>query len=226
MLDSTETPIVEPVEGEADPSAQIIKVKITKGGEIAVDMNQIHDRIYPHVLIHGLQKLVNRKTKGNTTDADGKAISNAARAKANLAAMYDGSYKIVGAKSDSGKASGPVMVEARRLAKLAIKAEIKAGNITAADGTKLKVAHVAATEYTRLANELIEADPSYIKQAEASLKAATVPTKAAHALKVSVDPKLVKAAEDKKAKAKATAGQTLSAKQAGKVQAKAKPATK
>lgn len=202
---------------ETEPAGEMLAIKVTKGGTIAVDLNRLPDRIYKAVLVHGLQKLINRKSKSDKTDV----MKPMERAEANLTAMYANTFKLIGSKVESSKASHPVMVEARRLAKLAIKAEIKAGNIVAADGSKLKVAHVAATEYTRLANELIEADKSYITAAEANLKAAEKPIAAK--LTVSIDPKLVKAAEDKKAKAKATAGQTLSAKQAGKVQVKSKP---
>lgn len=212
MLDKTADTQTEPVEA-TDASAELITVKVTKGGTIQVNMSPdvMPDRMYKAILIHGLQKLINRKTKA---DMD---LTPDARAAKNLAAMYANTYKLVGSKAESGKASGPVMIEATRIAKLAVKAEMKA--------QKIKVSHVASSEITRLAKELIEADPSFIKTAEASLKAAEamVGSKATAKLSIKVDPKLVQAAEAKKAKDKATAGQTLSAKQAGKVQVKSKP---
>lgn len=212
MLDKTaDTEAVDIAETE--PVGETIAIKVTKGGTIQVDVSRLPDRIYKAVIVHGLMKLINRKSKSDKTDV----MEPMARAEANLAAMYANTFKIIGSKVESGKASGPVMVEATRIAKLAVKAEMKAQQI--------KVSHVASSEITRLAKELIEADPSFIKTAEASLKAAEamVGSKATAKLSIKVDPKLVQAAEAKKAKDKATAGQTLSAKQAGKVQVKSKP---
>lgn len=219
MSDATNPEAVAIAETEpTSEGTETIAIKVTKGGTIHVDLARLPDRIYKAVIVHGLQKLINRKSKSDKTDV----MDPMPRAEANLAAMYANTFKIVGSKADAGssKASGPVMVEARRLAKLAVKAEMKA--------QKIKVSHVASSEITRLANELIEADASFIKTAEANLRAAeeAVASKATSKLVIHVDPKLVAAAADKKAKDKATSGQVLSAKQAGKVQVKSKPATK
>lgn len=222
MLKDTQTePLDEAVAiAETEPSegGETIAIKVTKGGTIAVDLARLPDRIYKAVIVHGLQKLINRKSKSDKTDA----MEPNERAAANLAAMYANTYKLVGSKVESAKASGPVMVEARRLALIIVKAEIKAQGI--------KLVHVPKTELTKLANELLTDRPEIVAQAEASLKTAADSAEKAKAsgklLKVTVDPKLVKAAEDAKAKKKATAKQTLSATQAGKVVAKAKPATK
>lgn len=217
MLDKvTETVTETVVETDVAEGGETIAIKVTKGGTIDVDVGRLPDRIYKAVIVHGLQKLINRKTKA---DMD---LSPDARAAKNLAAMYANTYKLVGSKAESGKASGPVMVEARRLAILIVKAEIKAQGI--------KLIHVPKPQLTELANQLLVDRPELVKQAEASLKAAENVAEQAKAsgklMKIVVDPKLVKAAEDKKAKAKATAGQILSAKQAGKVQVKSKPVTR
>lgn len=218
MLDKTQNTKAVDI-AETEPEGEFITVKVTKGGTIRVNMasNVMPDRIYKAVLIHGLQKLINRKSKSDKTDV----MEPMDRAEANLAAMYANTFKIVGSKAESGKASGPVMVEARRLALIMVKAEIKAQGI--------KLIHVPKTQMSELAAQLLQDRPEIVKQAEASLKAATDMAAEAQssgkALKIVVDPKLVQAAEAKKAAAKATAGQTLSAKQAGKVQVKSKPNT-
>lgn len=217
MLDKVTDPNDVVDIAETEPSAETIAIKVTKGGTIAVDVSRLPDRIYKAVIVHGLQKLINRKSKSDKTDV----MEPMARAEANLAAMYANTFKIVGSKAESGKASGPVMVEARRLALIMVKAEIKAQGI--------KLIHVPKTQMSELAAQLLQDRPEIVKQAEASLKAATDMAAKAQssgkALKIVVDPKLVQAAEAKKAAAKATAGQTLSAKQAGKVQVKSKPNT-
>lgn len=223
MLDKTQNPEAEAEEAvalaETEPEGEYVTVKVTKGGTIRVNMAQgvMPDRMYKAIIIHGLQKLINRKSKSDKTDV----MEPMPRAEANLAAMYANTFKIVGSKVESGKASGPVMVEARRLALIIVKAEIKSQGI--------KLIHVPKPQQTELANQLLVDRPEIVKQAEASLKAAAQMAEAAKtsgkALKITVDPKLVKAAEAAKVARKATAGQTLSAKQAGKVQVKSKPNT-
>lgn len=217
MLDKTQDPNDVVDIAETEPTAETIAIKVTKGGTMAIDVSRLPDRIYKAAIIHGLQKLINRKSKSDKTDV----MEPMARAEANLAAMYANTFKIVGSKAETGKASGPVMVEARRLALIMVKAEIKAQGI--------KLIHVPKTQMSELAAQLLQDRPEIVKQAEASLKAAADMAAKAQAsgkaLKIVVDPKLVQAALDKKVKDKATAGQTLSAKQAGKVQVKSKPNT-
>ena len=78
----------------------------------------------------------------------------------------------------------------------------------------MKISHVEASEITKAANALIEADPSFIEQATANIEAraekkvTTVDIKSL----IHESPKLVEAANKRKAEAKTQ----LSAKQAGK----------
>lgn len=192
----------------------IINVPITKGGStVEIDTEKLPDAVYAEIVLQGLKVLLNRGmskiTKTSTKDADElKALSMQAAEK-NVIAVYEGTIKFTGGKAK--KASGAVMTEARRIAKGLVKDALKEEGI--------KISHVAAKEITALANQLIEADPSIVETAKANLEErAKKPIAIDIKSLVKVDPKLVAKADAKKAK------DQLSAKQAGKVAKRAKPA--
>src|SRR3546814_3687824 len=76
--------------------------------------------------------------------------------------MYEGKVKITGAAKVK-KASGAVMTEAMRLARNLVKDAMKAN--------KIKISTVKASEITKAAKALIEADASILATAESNLKA-------------------------------------------------------
>lgn len=187
----------------------ILNIPITKAKRsIAVESNDLSAEVYEAALIEGLKVLLNRSmSKITTTGLEGDqltAAQDAAFAKGleNLENLKAGKIK-KSRDASKPKVAGLVMTEARRLAKEVVKNEIKAAG--------MKVSHVPASDITKAANALIEADPSFIAQAEANI-AARAEVKIAPSINirdfVHEDPKKVKADEARK---------TLSAAKAGKV---------
>lgn len=199
-----------------------LQVPITKGkGTIIIDTDAIPEDVYREALLQGLKILANRGTTKITAetypneDERRKAAMEMAEKQKEL--IMTGKIKFTGQKAK--KASGAVMTEARRLARNLVKDEMKRQGI--------KVSHVEASEITKAANALLEADDSIIKQAEqniaerdAKIKGTGLAINVKDLIKVS--DKKVAAAEAKKAKDRAAKGETLSATQAGKVTARAK----
>ena len=193
-----------------------LRIPVTKAGStIEVDTDKLPEEAFRFVVEAGLKTLLNMSmskilTKGLEGDDLAKAKSAAlAKATENLDALLAGKVKKTRstAKDANGnKVSGPVMTEARRLAKEVVKNEIRAAG--------MKISHIEASVITKAANELIAADPSFIAQAQANLEARST-VKSAVDIKslVHESPKLVAKAE----KAKAEKKEQLSAKQAGKV---------
>jgi hypothetical protein len=194
----------------------VLNIPVTKAGsKIEVDTDKLPEDAFRAVVEAGLKTLLNMSmskilTKGLEGDDLAKAQSAALeKAQANLDNLLAGKVKRgrTAAKDASGnKVSGPVMTEARRLAKEVVKNEIRAAG--------MKISHIEASVITKAANELISADPSFIAQAQANLEARST-VKSAVDIKslVHESPKLVAKAE----KAKAEKKDQLSAKQAGKV---------
>ena len=194
----------------------VLNIPVTKAGsKIEVDTDKLPEDAFRAVVEAGLKTLLNMSmskilTKGLEGDDLAKAQSAALeKAQANLDNLLAGKVKRgrTAAKDASGnKVTGPVMTEARRLAKEVVKNEIRAAG--------MKISHIEASVITKAANELISADPSFIAQAQANLEARST-VKSAVDIKslVHESPKLVAKAE----KAKAEKKDQLSAKQAGKV---------
>lgn len=194
----------------------VLNIPVTKAGsKIEVDTDKLPEDAFRAVVEAGLKTLLNMSmskilTKGLEGDDLAKAQSAALeKAQANLNDLLAGKVKRgrTAAKDASGnKVTGPVMTEARRLAKEVVKNEIRAAG--------MKISHIEASAITKAANELISADPSFIAQAQANLEARST-VKSAVDIKslVHESPKLVAKAE----KAKAEKKDQLSAKQAGKV---------
>lgn len=211
------TDLANDIASEAPTSSMIsVPVKGMAGTFVEVDTAKIPDEFYREALLLGMKELVSRRmsklTKSNITNEDERKAEIVRVAHENVELIYaNDSAKIklsTGSKKSATKASGAVMTEARRLAKNLVKDAMKANGI--------KISHVAASEITKAANALLDADPSIIATAEANLKAREATPVAIDITKlIHTDPALVAKAEAKKAADKAN--RPLSAKQAGKV---------
>lgn len=192
-----------------------LQVPVTKGkGFVEIDTDAIPEDVFREIVLQGLKVLVNRGTSKITSttypNADELKAAAMAKAEEQVQLILTSKIKFTGGKKKG--AGGAVMVEARRLAKNLVKDTLKkAGH---------KISHYPASEITKAANALLEnpdVGPGLMKKAEeavAERNAASVPEAIDIAALIQTDPKLVAAAEAKKAKPKAE-GQ-LSAKQAGK----------
>ncbi len=200
--------MADEAEVAATPSS-ILTIPVTKSkGSVEIDTSTLPDDVYREVLIQGLKVLANRGmskiTKASTKDeAELKTLAQE-QAEKNVEAMKAGKIKFsAGVKAK--KASGKVMTEAMRLARGIVKDEIKRSGG--------KVSHYEASEITKAAKAYLEADPSILALAEKNLaerESVPVPTTINLAELIKASPKLVAAAEAKKAEKK-----PLSAKQAG-----------
>jgi len=196
----------------------LMQVPVTKGkGTVTVDTETIPEPVYQEALALGLKVLANRGTSKitKTTYPKEDELHAAAMeaAEKQVVLINTGKIKFTGQKKAKG-ASGAVMTEARRLARVIVKDELKSNGI--------KISHVEASEITKAANELLEAMPDLVEQAKANLaerEKKALPDGIDISKLVKVSPTLVAKAEEKKAKAKTT----LSAKQAGKPKVRAKP---
>lgn len=193
-----------------------VSVKVTKGGgEVAIDVDNIPQNVFSAIVMEGLKAFVNKRmakiaVKGLEGDELAKAQAAAMKiASENVAAILDGSVKLPGQKKAKTGVSGAVMTEARRIARNIVKDEIKREG-------KVKLSTIKASEITRIANLVIEANPDIIEQAKQAIAARESGSagKLSDLLgSIQVDPELEAKVAEKK---KASAGQ-LSAKQAGKV---------
>lgn len=191
----------------------ILSVPVTKSkGSVEIDTDTIPEDVYKEALLQGLKVLVNRGaskiTKASTKDeAELKALAQE-KAEEQVELIMTSKIKFTGG-SKAKKASGAVMTEARRLARNLVKDEMKRQGI--------KISHVEAKEITAAANALLDEDPSIVEQATANLaEREKTPIKIDVKSMIKTSPKLVAAAEAKKAK------DQLSAKQAGKVKTRKK----
>ncbi len=201
----------------------VMQIAVTKGkGQVEIDTDAIPTEVYAEALRLGLKELVNRgMSKITVAKLEGQKLEEAqaaamAKAAENVEAIKAGKIRFVGQKST--KVSGAVRTEAMRLARNIVKDTLKAAGY--------KISHYKASEITAAAKELLDADDgSLIKKAQENIDSrANAPSKidlAALVKGMKEDPDLVKKAEAKKKEK----GEQLSAKQAGMVQKKAKPAT-
>lgn len=200
----------------------ILNIDVVKAKQlIEVETDKLPEAVYAEALRLGLKHLMNsgntkitKTTYPNPEELKAKAWE---AAQTRLEALYAGKIRIMGAKS-ADKVPGVVMTEARRIARNLVKDEMKK--------QKIKVSYVAASEITKLANQLIAGNPTIVEQAkqaiEAREKAVAEGMQGLGDLKSLVDPKKVEAAKAKKDEA--TKAAQLSAAQAGKVQQHSKPA--
>jgi len=195
----------------------ILKIPVTKAGNRPLEVNtdtDIPDAMYQLALEEGLKVLLNKgMSKITTKGLEGEALADAqaaamAKAEENFTKLKAGKITRgrAPASADGKKISGIVMTEARRLAKEVVKNEIKAAG--------MKISHVLASDITKAANALIEADPSFIEQATANIEARTAKTSAISiASLIHESPTLVAKAEAAAAERKTQLSKT----QAGKV---------
>lgn len=191
-----------------------LSIPVTKGkANVEFDTDALPDAVYQEALRLGLKELANRGmskvTKAaypNEDEMKAKAMEVAATNVENIVA---GKIKFTGQKAS--KVSGAVKTEAMRLARNLVKDAIKANGG--------KISHYEASEITKAAKELLEADQSLLKMAEDNIAAREQvgKTEKIDLSKIATSPKLVAKAEAKK-----KGDGTLSAKQAGKVKTKAK----
>lgn len=193
-----------------------LNVPITKAGSsLSIDTDALPEEAFRAVVEAGLKALLNLgMSKILTKGLEGDQLSAAqaaalAKATENLDNLKAGKVKkgrATAKDANGNKVSGPVMTEARRLAKEVVKNEIRAAG--------MKISHIEASVITKAANELIAADPSFITKATENLEARSqVKTTINISTLVHESPKLIAKAE----KAKAERKTQLSAKQAGKV---------
>ena len=193
-----------------------LNVPITKAGSsLSIDTDSLPEESFRAVVEAGLKALLNLgMSKILTKGLEGDQLSAAqaaalAKATENLDNLKAGKVKrgrATAKDANGNKVSGPVMTEARRLAKEVVKNEIRAAG--------MKISHIEASVITKAANELIAADPSFITKATENLEARSqVKTTINISTLVHESPKLIAKAE----KAKAERKTQLSAKQAGKV---------
>lgn len=205
-------------EVDATPSTIVQVALKNAAGTIEVDTAKLPDDVYREALMQGLKIIAERGmsklTKEAYPDETERKQAIHAKAEANVQDMYDGKVKITGAKTVK-KASGAVMTEAMRLARNLVKDAMKVN--------KIKISTVKASEITKAAKALLDADTSIIATAEANLAAReATPLKIDITKLIHADPELV--AKDAAKKAAAKADKPLSAKQAGKVAPRAKGA--
>lgn len=190
-----------------------LRIPVTKGKDFVIlDTKDIPEDVYVAIVAEGLKSFVNRgMSKITVKDLEGaelEAAKAAAMKKANenLEAIKTGQIRIAGAKKD--KVSGAVNTEAMRLARLAVKAAMKAKGI--------KVSHVEASEITKAAKSLIQEDESYLVEAKANVEAANKKGDAIADAIANIPISAKKKAAAEKDAAKKKADKTLSAAKAGK----------
>lgn len=187
-----------------------LNVPVTKSkGVVVINTDNLPDEVYKEALLQGLKVLVNRGmskiTKATSKDEDEMKALAQTQAEKNVEAIMAGKIKF-SSGTKAKRASGAVMTEARRLARNLVKDEIKRSGG--------KISHYEASEITKAANALIDADPELLKMAEENIKArdaVPVASKIDLSSIIHTSPKLIAKAEAEKAAKKAQ----LSAKQAG-----------
>jgi len=194
-----------------------LEIMITKAKEaLGCETDNLPEHVYIAAMREGLKHYANRGmskiTKKEYPNPEELKAAALEQGKKNMEAILAGNIRIVG-QPKAGKIPGAVMTEARRLARNLVKDEIKRAG--------LKVSHFEAKEITKAANAILENDDSLIKQAQENLeKRAATPVKIDIKGLIKESPDKVKAAEEKKAKARATAAQSKT--QAGIVQPRAR----
>lgn len=205
MNDETET-------GEAGELK--MSIPISKGIDLflEVDPNWLMVNLpadsLKEVLFQGLKQVLNRGQSkiGSSKGLEGKKLeeNNALlrqKAEQTYDAMVKGEIRVTGGKTKAKSSNRAVQAEAMRLARIAVKDAIKAAG-------EVKVSHVAAKEITAAAKEVLAGDygPQFYEIAEKTVKereAKEASLAKGISLKgIKADPKLVKASEEKAAKAK------------------------
>jgi hypothetical protein len=196
--------------------ARVMEVLITKAKRmLKVTPSMISEAMFEEIVYRGLADVLNSgMSKITVKDLEGEELAKAqdaafAKSEDNLKTLMDGKVKHKGARGGASKSkvSREVTTEAMRLARDIIKDQIRA------DGGK--PSHYKASDVSKWAKELLEADASYYTQAEANLEARKTKPMAISLAGLKPDASLVEKDEKRKAAAKPKAGKQLSAKQAG-----------
>ncbi len=199
------------------PAQAIVEVMITKAKKaLGIDTSQLSDEMFAEVIYRGLSDICNSgMSKITTKDLEGEELAKAqvaafAKAEDNLKTLMDGKVKHKGQRGGASKSkhSREVTTEAMRLARDVIKDQIRA------DGGK--PSHYKASDISKWAKELLEADASYYEMANANLEGRKAKPLAISLAGLKPDEALVEKDAKRKAAAKPKAAGQLSAKQAGK----------
>lgn len=190
----------------------IYSIPVAKAkGNLDVDPERFNEDVYKAIFVEGMKvmlaKRMTKVTKELYPNPEELAAAALKIAQENLEALYAGKLSTRSAKA-SNKVPGVVMTEARRLAKQAVKDELKRRGE--------KISYYAASEITKFANAWIEQQPQFIEMAKENIaKREAAEAEIANSLDLSgmqVDPAKVKKAEADKAARK----DQLSAAKAGK----------
>ena len=157
------------------PKTLSIPVPKRKGATVTFNLDTsapdcIPDSIYQYALELGLKAIMARgytKWDKDAPDADEQARAIEAK---NYAAVIAGKVRMVGSSSGPSmtRKTDPVQIEALRLAKLTAKDQAKASGV--------KISKVPASEWTRVATAMIDAEPdTWTAAALASLSRSGIP---------------------------------------------------
>ena len=202
----------------AEAPTTVIKVWIPKANaylDVDISEEKTPKECYMEALVKGFQAILTRGMSGpngvSTKGLEGEELEEAqARAyeiaQQNLESMYAGEIRLTSVKRVKEK-KGKVKTKAMQNARVIIKAQIKA------EGGK--VSHYTAKQISELAEELLVDQPELIEEAREQLakddkeaekvKARLEKSKIKLTSKVKADPKRVKAAEERAARAKVAA---------------------
>lgn len=162
-----EAPAID--EGEVERTLRIPVVKAGKGYTVEVDLEKIPIEMYRDALFRGLKAMVNSRMskQASTKDMTGKELEGTraaimSQANSNLEDIYNNKIRKSAAVKEKSEVPQAVMAEARRIAKVKIKDQIKR------EGKK-KVSLIKAAVLTKAANDLISEHPEIIEMAKRNL---------------------------------------------------------
>lgn len=206
------------VGASVDASVKLVQVLITKAKQtLGVDTSALSDEVFAEVIYRGLSDLLNAgMSKITVKDLEGAELDKAKqaafeKAEENLKTLMDGKVKHKGQRGSNASAtkhSREVTTEAMRLGRDVIKDQIRA------DGGK--PSHYKASDISKWAKELLEADASYYEMATANIEGRKQKKLGISLEGLKPDAGLVEKDEKRKNAAKPKAEGQLSAKQAGK----------
>src|SRR5215471_223795 len=213
---------------QATQAHLMLSIPIAKGSTkedpmvIEINLREITDDAFPgvsykEIMYQGLKAILNRGMTDIPSDKTEESIKGAREvAERNLKALREGTIRATGGKAKG--VAGKVKTEALRLAKVVVKAELKALGIV--------LRHVDASEITDLAKAVLEARPELMQQAEANIAQTDKLSKPDEAMKSIISKVKVNQGKVAKEKAeKAKAKEQLSAAKAGIVAQRARGAT-
>lgn len=195
----------------------VVYAKITKAGNAVVefDYSKVNDQKYEMIIEAGVTTLLNTRmtkvTKALIPNEDDRKAAALAIAEENRDNLYEGTFTRTTKSTVTASASREEMTEALRLARLAVKDEIRR------QGGKLS--HYNVTDITTEAKKIVKGNPSFMAQAKTNLSTLV---RAPSPIVLHEDPKKVKAEAERKAKVAKEKAEQLSAKQAGAIHVKAK----